>query len=102
MTHIHFSSQNREVPLGSPTNFWYHGCLSGLNSQTNKPMEKSRTLGTNMVCACYLLLQEANFHIRLICFDHNFGHPHIDVVTFVPRGQSKKPQFFPQKNIVFC
>ena len=37
--------------------------------------------------------------MNLICFDRNFDHPHINVVTFVPRGQSKKPQFF-HKNIV--
>ena len=47
-----------------------------------------------MVFVCYLLLKEANIHINLICFDDNFDHPHVNVVTFVPRKQSKKPQFF--------
>ena len=36
-------------------------------------------------------------HINLICFDRNFDHPHINVVTFVPRKQSKKPQFSTMK-----
>ena len=53
-----------------------------LNLQTNKLMENSRTLRTNAVFVCYLLLKEANIHINLICFDHNFDHPH---VTVVPR-----------------
>ena len=53
-----------------------------------------------MVFLCYLLLEKANIDINLICFDHNFGHPHINVVTFVPKKRSKKPQFF-HKNIVF-
>ena len=47
-----------------------------------------------MVFVCYLLLKEANIHINLICFDDNFDHPHVNVVTFVPTKQSKKPQFF--------
>ena len=77
-------------------------CLSvRVNSQTNKLMEKSRTLGTKMVFVCYLLLKEANTHINLICFDDNFDHPHVNVVTFVPRKQSKKPQFF-HKILTFC
>ena len=66
--------------------------------KTKKLMEKSRTLGTNLAFVCYLLLQETNIHINLICFDHNFDHPHINVVTFIPRKQAKKPQFFPQKH----
>ena len=47
-----------------------------------------------MVFVCYLLLKEANIHINLICFDDNFDHPHFNVVTFVPRKQSKKSNFF--------
>ena len=47
-----------------------------------------------MVFVCYLLLKEANIHINLICFDDNFDHPHVNVVTSVPRKQSKQPQFF--------
>ena len=35
-----------------------------------------------------------SIHIILICFYRNLDHPHINVVTFVPRKQSKKPQFF--------
>ena len=53
-----------------------------------------------MVFVCYLLLKEANIHINLICFDDNFDHPHVNVVAFVPRIQSKKPQFF-HKNLTF-
>ena len=37
----------------------------------------------------------------LFCFDRNFDHPHVNVVMFVPRKQSKKPQFFLQ-SVVFC
>ena len=54
-------------------------------------MEKSRTLGTNMIFVRYLLLKEENIHIHLICFDLDFDRPHINAV---PRKQSKKPQFF--------
>ena len=41
-------------------------------------------------------MKEANFNISLICFDDNdnFDHSHVNVVTFVPRKLSKKPQFF--------
>ena len=56
-------------------------------------MEKSRTLGTNMLFVCYLLSKEANIHINLICFDRIFDHPHINVVTFVPSKQSKNHKF---------
>ena len=56
-------------------------------------MEKSRTLGTNMIFTCYLLLKEAYIHINLICFDGNFDHPLISVVTSVPRKQSKSDNF---------
>ena len=51
-----------------------------------------------MVFVCYLLLKEANIHINLICFDRNFDHAHISVVTFVPRKLSKQPQFLPEKH----
>ena len=61
-------------------------------------MKKSQTLGTNMAFVCYLLLKETDTHVNLICFDRNFDHPHINVVAFVPRNQSNKPQFFPQKH----
>ena len=45
-----------------------------------------------MVFVCYLLLlKEANIQVNFICFDRNLDHPHIDVVTFVPRKQPKKP-----------
>ena len=64
-------------------------------------MRKSRTLGTNKVFVCYLLLKEANIHFNLNCFDGNFDHPHINVVTFVPRKQFKKSQMFPQKHSFF-
>ena len=56
-------------------------------------MEESWSLGTNMVFLCYLLLEKANIHINLICFDRNFDHLHINVVTFVPTKQSRKPFF---------
>ena len=54
-----------------------------------------------MVFVCYLLLKEANIHIDLICFDDNFDHPDVNVVTFVPRKQSKKATIFSQ-NLTFC
>ena len=56
-----------------------------------------------MAFVCYLLLNEANIHINLICFDRNFDHPNVNVVTFVPRKQSIKPDFladFFNKNMV--
>ena len=49
---------------------------------------------------CDLSLKELNIHINLICFAHNFDHLHINVVTFDPRKQFKKLQFF-HKNIAF-
>ena len=51
-----------------------------------------------MVFVCYLLLKEANIHMNLIFFDHNFYHLHINVVVFVPRKHPKRPQVFPQKH----
>ena len=72
----------------------YHVCLWGLNTQTNKLMGKSWTLWTNMVSVCYLFVKEVNMHINLIYFGHNFDHPWINAITFVPNKQSKKPQFF--------
>ena len=65
-------------------------------------MEKSRTLGTNMVFVCYSLFKEAGIHINLICFDRNFDHPHISVVTFVPNKQSKSHSFFHQNIVFLC
>ena len=50
-------------------------------------MEKGRTLGTNKLFVCWLLLKEANIHVNLICFDRNFDYPHIKCrskSTFVP------------------
>ena len=44
-----------------------------------------------------ILMKEGNIHISLICFVRNFNHQYINIVTFVPRKQSKKPQLFPQK-----
>ena len=50
----------------------------GLNSQTNKLMEKSQTLGTNKVFVCYVLWKDIlicpDIHINLICPDRNFDH----------------------------
>ena len=54
-----------------------------------------------MAFVFYFILKEANIHINLICFDGNFDHPHINVVTSVPSGQSKKSHFL-HKNIVLC
>ena len=34
--------------------------------------------------------------MNLIGFDRNFDHPHINVVPFVRRKQSKKATIFPQ------
>ena len=62
-------------------------------------MEKSRTLWTNMVFVCYLLLKETSIHINFICFHRNLHHSHIAVITIVPRKQSKKPQFLPTKAV---
>ena len=53
-----------------------------------------------MVFVSYLLLKEANIHINLICFDRSFDHRHINVVTFVPTKQFKKPQFYHKTFIV--
>ena len=47
-----------------------------------------------MVFVCYVLMKEASLHINFICFNRNFDHPIITVVTFVPRKQSKKLRFF--------
>ena len=33
--------------------------------------------------------------MNLLHFDHNFYHLHINVIIFVSRTCSKKPQFFP-------
>ena len=53
--------------------------------------------GTNMVVVCFVCSSERSKHPY-----HNFDHPHITtVVTFVPRKQSKKPQFFLPKHR-FC
>ena len=46
-----------------------------------------------MVFVCCLLLKEANIHINLICFDDNFDHPHVNVVTFAPENSPKSPNF---------
>ena len=63
-------------------------------------MKKNQTLETNMVFVCYLFFKEANIHINLICFHRNVDHPHIIVVTFIPRKQPKMPHFF-HKNSFF-
>ena len=56
-----------------------------------------------MVFVCYLLLKEADIHINFIWCHHNFDDPHIYVVIFVPRKQSKKPQFlFKRSLICYC
>ena len=34
--------------------------------------------------------------MNLLCFDHNFYHLHINVIIFVSRTCSKKPQIFSQ------
>ena len=54
-----------------------------------------------MVYVYYLLLEEANIHISLTCFDRNFDHPHINVVTFVPsKPCKKKPQLLHKNTVV--
>ena len=40
-------------------------------------------------------------HFKLALHGSQYVIPHINVVTFVPRKQSKKPQFF-DKEEVFC
>ena len=57
-------------------------------------MEKSKTLGTNMVFVCYLPLAEANVHINLICFDDNFDHPR---VNDCPQKTAQKATIFSTK-----
>ena len=52
-----------------------------------------------MVYVCYVLLKETSIHINFICFNRNFDHLHINVVTFVPRKLSNKP-IFSTKNVV--
>ena len=64
-------------------------------------MEKSQTSGTNMIFVCYVLLKEANIHINLICFDHNFDLHTSMKSPLSLRKQSEKPQFFPE-NTVIC
>ena len=59
---------------------------------TNKLIEKSQIIGTNMVFVGYVLLKEANVHINFISFNRNFDHPHITV---------QKAKTFFHKNIVF-
>ena len=48
-----------------------------------------------MVLVCYLLLKlnKQNIHINVISSDRNFDHPHINVVTLVPRKQFKSHDF---------
>ena len=81
-------------------NFSYHVCPSGLNSQSNKLMEKSRTLGTNMVFVCYVSTIERSKHSYQ--FDllwswfwsstHQFSH-------LCPQKTVQKATiFFPQKH----
>ena len=53
-----------------------------------------------MVFVCYLLLKEANIHINLICFDDNFDHPHVNVVTLSPENSPKSHNFF-TKTLLF-
>ena len=53
-----------------------------------------------MVFVCYLLLKEANINIDFICFDENFDLPHVNVVIFVPRKQSKKATIFFKKSSI--
>ena len=48
----------------------------------------------------FYVMLEANILINFICVNRNFDYPHITVVIFVPRKQSKKPRFSPI-NIVF-
>ena len=64
-------------------------------------MEKAELQGQTWFVYIYLPLKEVNIHIHFICLDRNFDHPQINVVSFVPRKQPKKPQFFPQ-NMFFC
>ena len=71
-----------------------------LNLQTNKLMEKGRTLKTNMVLICYLILKEGNIHTNFTCINDNFDHPHINVVLFVLRKRSKSHNVFHKSLLV--
>ena len=59
-------------------------------------MGKGRTLRTDMVFVCYLVLKETNIHFNLMCFDRNFHYPDVNVVTFVPQETVQKATIFPQ------
>ena len=53
------------------------------------------------LCFCMLSAFERGKHpYQNDSFDDIFYHPHVNVVIFVPRKQSKKPQFF-HKNLAF-
>ena len=60
-------------------------------------MEKAGLQGQTWFLYVIYFWNKQNIHIHLICFDRNFDHPHINAVTFVPRKQSKKPQFSTMK-----
>ena len=59
-------------------------------SQTNKIMEKAELHEHNGFYVIYFRNKQ-NIHSSLFGFDRNFDHPDINVVTFVPIIQSKKP-----------
>ena len=61
--------------------------------KTSKLMEKSRTLGTNIAFCMLPTFERSKYPYQFVCFDRNFDHPHINVVAFAPRKQSKRPHF---------
>ena len=48
---------------------------------------------------CIYFWNEQNIHIILIGFDRNFDHLRINVVNFVSRKESKKPQLFHNEEV---
>ena len=74
-------------------------CLSLRVKFTSQQINgKSRTSETNMVLYVIYFWNKQSIHINLISFYRHFDHPHINVVTFVSRKQSKKATIFPQWN----
>ena len=57
-------------------------------------MEKAELQEHNGFSYVIYFRNKQNIYISLFGFDRNFDHPDINVVTFVPIIQSKKPQLF--------
>ena len=65
-------------------------------------MEKPELQEHNVFLYVIYFRNKQNIYISLFGFDRNFDHPDtVNVVTFVPIIQSKKPQLFHNAE-VFC